>query len=362
MYDIVIDDEISVWGYGAKKHRENLANLDGDINIFMSSYGGDVYEAIDIFNMNREYSASKGQITITVGSKAMSAGAIITMSADIKKAHSNSTFMIHRAWTFAWGNAVDLEQEAKILNGIDRIQAKAFAKDIGGTEDEMLAILTNDTYYIGKDELEATNIFSEIIDNDETISSQRKETSAYASAKKTFLAKVEENEYVPDLNQTKQAILACSGGECPTKVVKTAVPTVQENDKPVNKIQGENMTDQEIMASKPYTTLVASHGEQVKKLSDEKDTIQTSLNEVNAEVEKQKAWAKQIPEVVAMAMDKGVKAEVMVSMIMAGDMTKAKASLVDGMESGGAFGANADMGGEGSAQTNIFAHRFNNDK
>lgn len=235
MYDIVIDSGISVWGYSSEKHRENIAKLDGDINIFMSSYGGDVYEAIDIYNMNREYSKTKGQVTVTVGAKAMSAGAIITMSADKKKAHKNSTFMIHRAWTFAWGNAVDLENEAKILNGIDKIQAKDFSKAMGVSEEEMLTTLTTDTYYIGEDELRSINIFDEIIDSDkeDEEANQKSASKAFASSKKEFLAKVEEEEYKPDLSSAKKAILNCSDGKCPS-LVNGAVPS---QEKPAAKIK-----------------------------------------------------------------------------------------------------------------------------
>lgn len=229
MYDIVIDSGISVWDYSAKKHRENLSKVDGSVKIFISSYGGDVYEAIDIYNMNREHSKTKGEVDITIGSKAMSAGAIVTMSGDKKRAHKNSTFMIHRAWTFTWGNAIDLENESKILNGIDRIQAKDFSKAMGVSEEEMLNTLTTDTYYIGEEELRKTNIFDEIIDSDEVNEeeNQKSASRAFATAKKEFLAKVEEAEYKPDLSSAKKAILNCNDGKCPSVVVG-AVPSQEK--------------------------------------------------------------------------------------------------------------------------------------
>lgn len=339
MYDIIIDDEISVWGYGAKKHRENLSKLEGDINIFLSSYGGDVYEAIDIYNMNREYSKAKGEVTVTVGSKAMSAGAIITMSADKKKAHKNSTFMIHRAWTFTWGNAVDLEKTSKTLNAIDGIQARDFSKAMGKTSDEVMELLTADTYYIGESELLETGIFDEIIGDDEVSDTKQSASNSFASAKKEFLAKVEEKEHKPDLTQAKKAILNCSNGECQSAVVNTAVPTAQKSDKPANKIQGDDMTDKDIMASEPYTKLVASHEEQVKAIQGKLNEVNASLAEMKTKVDAQEAWAKQLPEVCAMAISRNVSKDTLVAMVTAGDITKAKASVVDGMETEGAFGA-----------------------
>lgn len=365
MYDIIIDDEISVWGYGSQKHRENLSKLDGNIKIFMSSYGGDVYEAIDIYNMNREYSKSKGQVEIVVGSKAMSAGAIITMSADRKVAHANSTFMIHRAWTFTWGNAVELMQESQVLNGIDKIQAKDFAKYIGTTEDEMLAILTNDKYYIGKEELESTNIFDEIIENDEVTSTQRKESSSYASAKKSFLAKVEKNEYVPNLASAKKAILSCSDGKCPMDNGGVNHSSLTASAQITNSTQGNSMEYTE----KTFQALKDTHAEAIKAMATERDSVAASLVEVNAKLataeavvaeyktlkDKVEAKAKAIPEIMAMAYEKGVDKNTLVAMAQADNLDKAKVALVDGMSSDGAFGASGgeDSQGERKAWANV---------
>jgi ClpP class serine protease len=134
-----------------------------------------------------------------------------------------------------------------------------------------------------------------------------------------------------------------------TKVVDTAVPTVQKSNKPAKKIQGENMTDQEIMASEPYTKLVASHEEQVTALNGSMEKIQASLKDTEGKlVEAQNTIAslnaKQeiIPEVMAMAFDRGVDKKTLVAMAQAETLDKAKVALADSMGSDGAFGASED--------------------
>jgi ATP-dependent protease ClpP protease subunit/exonuclease VII small subunit len=352
MYDIIIDEEISVWRYSAKKHRDNLAKLNGNIKIFMSSYGGDVYEAIDIYNMNREYSNSKGQVEIVVGSKAMSAGAIITMSADVKKAHVNSTFMIHRAWTFTWGNAVELEQESKILNAIDVIQAKAFAKAMGKTEDEVLALLTNDTYYTGEDELKSTNIFDEIIGSDEVIVSLRNNISTYASAKKAFMAKVEQEEYVPNLTSAKKAIMECNDGKCPSENSGVNHSSLQASAQIKNSTEGISMEYTE----KAYKALESSHAEALEGVNAKLNTATTSLKKVEADLEasneklataeaivaKTTAKNEATPEIMAMAFDRSVDKATLTAMAKADTLDGAKIALADSMGSDGAFGAQDD--------------------
>lgn len=352
MYDIIIDDEISVWGYGAKKHRENLSKLDGDIKIFMSSYGGDVYEAIDIYNINREYSKAKGKVEIVVGAKAMSAGAIITMSGDIKKAHVNSTFMIHRAWTFTWGNAIELEQESKILNAIDVIQAKDFAKPMGKTEEEVLILLTNDTYYTGEEELRSTNIFDEIIGSDEVVASAKTLTSAFARAKKSFVTKVDEEEYIPNFASAKKAILECNDGKCPTNNSGVNHSSPQASAQIKKPTEGISMEYTE----KAYKALESSHAEALEGVNAKLDTATTSLATAKTDLEASNgklataetavevATAKNeaMPEIMAMAFKMGVDEKTLVAMAQADTLDDAKLATFDGMGSDGAFGASPD--------------------
>jgi ClpP class serine protease len=124
-----------------------------------------------------------------------------------------------------------------------------------------------------------------------------------------------------------------------TVVANAAVPTAQESDKPAKQIQGENMTDKEIMASEPYSKLVASHEEQVKAMQSKMDEVNASLKAMQDKAEAQEAWSKQLPEVCAMAIERNVSQDTLVAMVTAGDVTKAKAAVADGMTSEGAFGA-----------------------
>lgn len=282
MNRIIIGGDISSWGFGSGWLRSELDKVSGDIVVEISSYGGDVYESIDMYNLLRQYSKNKGQVTTLVGAKAMSGGAIITMAGDKRIAHANSTFMIHRAWTFTWGNAEDLKAEADILNGIDGIQAKEFAKYLPESEEEVMNMFTKDTYYIGKEQLESTNIFTEIIDeplSDDTIETKNQAANAFASAKKVFQTQVEKNNYVPDFAKVARLVAKAQENMGGTN---TAMPS--DNVKLVNSTAGEAMaiTENDI---KILETRVAQRDQKIELLEDDKELLSSKLDKVNAALE-----------------------------------------------------------------------------
>ena len=282
MSNIVIAGEISQWGYGAKWLRGELDAGTGPRTVEVSSYGGDVYESIDMYNLLRQYSKTKGEITIIVGAKAMSGGAIITMAGDKRIAHANSTFMIHRAWTFTWGNAVDLMDEAKILEGIDKIQAKEFAKYLNESEDEVLEMFTKDTYYVGKEELESTNIFTEILEEplESDIETKKQASNGFASAKKDFVAQVEKNNYVPDFAKVAKVI----------DEVEILATMPSDDEKIVNQIKGEGMEYNEenfnilTEQNKVFTARITTLNSRVANLTDDNTALQTSLDAKTTEL------------------------------------------------------------------------------
>jgi len=206
MSKIVIDGEISRWGFGARWLKNELSQQNGKIIIEISSYGGDVFEGIEMYNDIRQYSKEKGEVTTINKSKAMSIASLLFLSGDIRKAYTNSTIMIHKAWTWLAGNADDLTKEARVLDSIDNILAETYLKYMKASKEEIKDIMKEEGWYIGKDQLEKTGFIDEFIDAEE-------QPEDLAMAKKAFansIDKFKENAFSSTFSSFVVSKAACS--------------------------------------------------------------------------------------------------------------------------------------------------------
>jgi ATP-dependent protease ClpP protease subunit len=153
------------WEITAKGIRSQLImNSREPVRVKINSYGGDVFEAFQIYNLFHDY---PGEIILAVTGIAASAAAYLAMGADKLELYKNSSLMFHRAWSIFWGNAVEFEREAKLLADIDEIQASDYAKKTGKTRAAALAEFTNEVWLIGSEKIAAAGIPFTLIDGSE---------------------------------------------------------------------------------------------------------------------------------------------------------------------------------------------------
>lgn len=133
------------WGdINAKKTREMFDNIDADeIELHIHSGGGDAFEGIAICNYLRSH---KAKVTAYVDGLAASAASLIAMGADKIIMPSNTTMMVHRASTYAYGNADSLEKQAKMLRDVDDALIQSYRNRFNGEFHELEALLDNETY------------------------------------------------------------------------------------------------------------------------------------------------------------------------------------------------------------------------
>ncbi len=133
------------WGdINAKKTREMFDNIDADeIELHIHSGGGDAFEGIAICNYLRSHKAS---VTAVIDGLAASAASLIAMGADKIIMPSNTTMMVHRASTYAYGNADSLEKQAKMLRDVDDALIQSYRNRFNGEFHELEALLDNETY------------------------------------------------------------------------------------------------------------------------------------------------------------------------------------------------------------------------
>lgn len=98
---IVIDGYIGSYGYSKQYVREMLKGEKGEVNVTLSSLGGDVDHAIDIHNQFREH----GNVVVTMSGFNASSSTIIAMGAKKIIIVDNSFFLIHKAlmWVDEFG-------------------------------------------------------------------------------------------------------------------------------------------------------------------------------------------------------------------------------------------------------------------
>lgn len=123
-------DESDTTATSFKKELDNLGDV-ADINLYINSPGGSVFEGVAIHNMLKRHKAA---VTVHVDALAASIASVIAMAGDTIVMPKNSMLMIHNPWTFAMGNAAELR---KVADDLDRIGGSAFQTYIQKAGDKL---------------------------------------------------------------------------------------------------------------------------------------------------------------------------------------------------------------------------------
>jgi len=152
------DEETCISANAVKKSLEGLKGK--DINVHISSPGGDVFESIAICNLLKQHD---GVINIYVDAMAGSGASLITTAGVKVFMFANSMQMIHRAATYTAGNAEALRKTADTLDKIDAAVRTSYMSKFVGTEEELIKLLADETYLTAAECL-AFGLCTEIIE------------------------------------------------------------------------------------------------------------------------------------------------------------------------------------------------------
>jgi len=140
--DEVIESETS-----ANHFRNELAKHSdvNQINIYINSMGGSVFEGTAIYNQLKRHTAQK---TVYVDGFACSIAAVIAMAGDKVIMPHNTMMMIHDAWMITIGNARELRKAADDLDVIMEANRQAFLQKAGDklTEENLIEMMTAETW------------------------------------------------------------------------------------------------------------------------------------------------------------------------------------------------------------------------
>lgn len=148
LYDVIVSDDY--WGgVSALSFAKQLAAITAPvIHLRINSPGGDVFAARAMVQAMKDHSS---QIIAHVDGMAASAATFLVMSADQSMISEGAGFMIHNAWTIAFGNANDLQQAADLLRRVDNTIANDYAAKTGKSVEDIAALMDAETYYFGQE-------------------------------------------------------------------------------------------------------------------------------------------------------------------------------------------------------------------
>lgn len=144
LYD-VIDP---YWGVGAAEFNKALAGLNGKkVTLRVNSPGGDVFDG----RAMAAAIAQHGNVHAVIEGLAASAATYVTAACATVTIAAGSFYMIHEAWTMAYGNKGDLIQTAALLGKIDDSIVADYARKTGKSNDEIIAWMQAETWFTAEE-------------------------------------------------------------------------------------------------------------------------------------------------------------------------------------------------------------------
>lgn len=128
-------DEVVRSETSANFFREELEKYSNvtEINIYINSYGGSVFEGTAIYNQLKRHPAHK---TVYVDGFACSIASVIAMAGNTVIMPKNALMMIHNMWMGAVGNAAELRKAADDLDIINAAGRQAYLQKAAGNLSE----------------------------------------------------------------------------------------------------------------------------------------------------------------------------------------------------------------------------------
>ena len=206
-------DKMGVNDYTSpKKVKAQLKDcaFSNDLIVNVSSGGGDVFAASEIYTMLRD---SGKNVTVNIQGLAASAASVISMAGDTVRISPTAQIMIHKASNGIQGNADGMTHNANVLDGIDKSIAAAYVAKTGMKESDLIQLMSNETWLTAKDAVDK-GFADEIMFNDEA-NSQNYQNSTFGTVITDAVATQFLNSIQPvnSVREQKLAILLDKKGE-----------------------------------------------------------------------------------------------------------------------------------------------------
>lgn len=142
-----LESDVSSHGFKAELDAVDTTDLIVNIN----SYGGEVAEGLAIYNALKDFN---GKVITKVDGFACSIASVIFMAGQERIMQKSSLLMIHNAWSYASGNANDLEKAAEDLRKINESIIESYLACSNLSKEKIQELLDNETWLTPEEALD----------------------------------------------------------------------------------------------------------------------------------------------------------------------------------------------------------------
>lgn len=145
--EVQIFSDIGAWGVTALDFSDALKRLQlgagDDLDVRISSDGGDVSTGFAIYNMLSRHPANK---TVTVEGLAASMGSVVAMAGDVVVMPSNSMLMIHNPWGGAVGQSDEIISFGEALGNMQVQIVAAYTRRTGMSAEATQVLMDKESW------------------------------------------------------------------------------------------------------------------------------------------------------------------------------------------------------------------------
>lgn len=151
--ELLIYAEIGAWGINSKDLLAQLTALgDAALTVRINSPGGDVFDALAIYNALIRHPA---RVTVHIDALCASAATLVALAADEVRMADNAQFMVHEPWTVAMGNNAELLKQADLLDSVAEQIVTIYARKTGADPADIRDWMRAETWYTAEQALAA---------------------------------------------------------------------------------------------------------------------------------------------------------------------------------------------------------------
>lgn len=173
---------LKIYDYVGKYEEVNTENIQNQLDecngkpleIYINSYGGEVFEGFAIYNMLRRYTGYK---KVYIDGIAASIASVIAMAGNEVIMNKASMLMIHNASGCAFGTFKEMEQVAEALKKINEVIRDVYKEKTNLDDETLTTLMDNESYLTAQECVDygfANNIIDDKEDDDETVTDTAK--------------------------------------------------------------------------------------------------------------------------------------------------------------------------------------------
>lgn len=192
------------WDITVDLLKDELPKNGGKAVLVVDSEGGSVFEANRLFNLIKDHlSRYPNSLKVEYGALGASAASYFPLAVGVENisVRENTTWMAHKAWSFAIGNTDEMMLQAEILDGLDRLIARVYSNITGKSMDETLSEMGNELWLIGGANIVNAGFASTLIEEKEEEKNARVEKSEIYAKIEQAKANLKTSENKEDLNK-----------------------------------------------------------------------------------------------------------------------------------------------------------------